>query len=149
MNKICTVDGCSALVRCKGVCNKHYHVMKQQRRRKSCACGCGELTSYTYKHGHHTRLFSPEEQARRGRMNDGSKLRDTGQGKSYRKVKQRHEHRAVVEKALGRRLTYEDVVHHINGDKRDNRIENLKVVTRAEHIELHRRDMVEAQRRAL
>ena len=70
--KICSFENCNSPIRCKGVCNKHYHTIKQLEKRKPCACGCGEMTSYTYKHGHHTRMFSSEEQSRRGQMNDGS-----------------------------------------------------------------------------
>lgn len=35
------------------------------------------------------------------------------------------EHRLVVERFIGRTLTTEEVIHHINWNKQDNRISNL------------------------
>lgn len=47
------------------------------------------------------------------------------------------EHRIVMEEKLGRPLRKNELVHHINGDKLDNRPENLEVMTKAEHVSLH------------
>lgn len=50
-----------------------------------------------------------------------------GDGKTYTKFLGRHLHRVVAELMLGRPLARGEVVHHIDGNKRNNNPENLMV----------------------
>ena len=47
------------------------------------------------------------------------------------------EHRVIMEHHIGRKLGFNEVVHHINGDRKDNRIENLEIMSRSEHSRMH------------
>ena len=50
------------------------------------------------------------------------------------------EHRYVIEKALGYTLPDGFDIHHINGKKDDNRIDNLVVMTHKAHTILHNKE---------
>lgn len=76
----------------------------------------------------------------------GDTLRHTGECKTYVKRNGRHEHRVVAEQKLGRPLRVGEIVHHLNGNVRDNRPGNLEVMTQSQHINLHRKEMLDARR---
>lgn len=62
----------------------------------------------------------------------------SGEGKTYAKIYGVHEHRVVAERMLKRSLRPGEVVHHRDGDKRNNCPENLLVFnTQAEHAKHH------------
>ena len=59
-------------------------------------------------------------------------------GKGYVQTSEGLEHRLVMEAHLGRKLRRDEHVHHRNEDKRDNRIEDLELLTVREHASLHK-----------
>ena len=62
----------------------------------------------------------------------------SGDATGYEKTYGRHTHRVVAEKILGRPLKKGEVVHHLDGNKRNNAPENLVVFSsQAEHAKWH------------
>lgn len=47
------------------------------------------------------------------------------------------EHIYIMEQAIGRHLDDAECVHHINFNRADNRIENLQLMTKSEHMSYH------------
>lgn len=50
------------------------------------------------------------------------------------------EHRLVMECYLGRWLDDDECVHHINHKRNDNRLCNLRLMTKSEHMSMHMRE---------
>jgi hypothetical protein len=67
----------------------------------------------------------------------GDMMRDRGGLRTYRKRDGQHEHRIIAAQTLGRPLQKGEIVHHIDGNKRNNLPENLSVMTQGQHMKEH------------
>lgn len=122
-------------------CGKYHHFCSIECRRKAGKMvgasfdeetrrRAGERLTYYNKN-----VFNHGEY--RDRMAKTQRLR--GSGKSYIKIYGKHEHRRVAEEKIGRPLRPGEIVHHIDGNKRNNDPDNLEIMTQSEHIKEHLR----------
>ena len=49
-----------------------------------------------------------------------------------------YEHTVIVENKIGRSIAEDEVVHHLDNNPINNKYENLMVLTRGQHLQLHR-----------
>ena len=114
--------------------------------KRYCYCGCGkelpkERPYYLSKkqnkpqkfiHGHNILKGDKPHNFKGGTINhDGYKV-------IYVNGIRMKEHRFIVEKHLNRKLTKDEHIHHRNGNRQDNRIENLQVTDVRQYNTIHK-----------
>lgn len=100
-----------------------------------------ELKDCTKTSEHFTRLnreLNPTRMIPETRQKIRNARLNSGRGTTYAKFFGRHEHRIIAERVLGRPLVRNEVVHHIDGNKRNNAPENIRVFpSQSEHAAYH------------
>lgn len=108
-----------------------------------CACGCGRVVKTWDEKGWARFALGHNGRVKPTRVGKGQRIDRDGYVVLYGPAFHDYRHgqvkraRYVMERHLGRRLSREEEVHHINRIKNDDRIENLQVVSRAEHAAIH------------
>ena len=100
---------------------------------------CGYCGAELYRHPHYLKKYATTfcnatcyASHRRTGATDAKGYRVTSINGRLQKV-----HRIIMAEHLCRPLLRSEVVHHINGDKANNRLENLQIVTHRDHSVRH------------
>lgn len=136
-SKVCAIESCGRPIRRNGLCPKH---SQEQRRRENGieprhprgTCKFEGCSHPQHARGYCSNHYQIEKRngniVFRKRQSNGHGHVDTH---GYKKISkhgvQVREHRWVIENLIGRRLLSTESIHHKNGNKLDNRVENLEI----------------------
>lgn len=166
----CSVDGCKEKFFAKKFCSLHYQRFHRNgdplKKYKVIpisilicdVSGCGKpgeskFSNEIFCAAHVQRIrrwgdpfYTTPEEIRRANNRVAQKTFGKRQPHTYVKLNGRHEHRVVMEKIVGRKLSKDEVVHHIDGNKHNNDPSNLQLMSQSEHMRIHGHDLIMAQK---
>ena len=143
----CSVDSCDRKHQAKNYCDMHYKRFRRMgsyvgRVKSYCKVeGCDrQVNGFGYCVMHYCRVRKNGDSGIVGRIRGihgegtisvyGYKIMQVGN----RRIP---EHRYIMEQYIGRKLNRNEVIHHVNENKLDNRIENLVLMSNEKHTSLH------------
>lgn len=154
----CSIDGCNKKSVCLGFCGMHHTRFRRHgdplitKKKSYSGVKCSHVdcekqanwNGWCARHAMRIQRYgnadyvTPEDERRRRCREAQPRL---GQLKptTYTKYLGRHLHRQIAENKLGRPLRFGEIVHHIDGDKRNNDPSNLEVlIDQSRHAKRHK-----------
>ena len=135
--KVCSVNNCGRFVIAKGLCNAHYTRLKRT----------GDVQAELLVTRSHFGSSNPKWKGGQTTDGRGRTLLHRPDHPSANKWGYVYRYRILVEESIGRFLTSDEIVHHKDGDKSNDAIENLEIMSQSNHIAEHRDQMSNGIRR--
>ena len=142
--KKCKIDNCdNEVLKGRTYCKQHYNEYRKRLRLEKISKGIKCRTTYTrecivcgktYEAFRKNSKYCSLKCCNSIKSNSGYNpyVYDKGNYKNNL-----HVHRNIAEDVLKRKLTYNEVVHHLDGEPTNNNLNNLIVISRGKHNSLH------------